>query len=453
MDPLSNVRANGTNSYSGYALRPSAEIDAELTLTGPGTPGGEYLRRFWHPIAMEKSVGQLPVALQLFGEPLVLFRDGSGRYGLVHRQCPHRLASLEFAMCEENGLRCCYHGWKFDIDGTIIDVPGQPAAAAERIMQKFKLGAYPVKSYKGLLFAYLGPAEQQPPFPIYDAYEIADMEMVPYRAPFHCNWLQVLDAILDPIHTSFLHSRASRVQFSVHFGELGEMAFYELQSRFLGTNARRIGDNVWVRTNEMILPNFTQAGAALATDGTRPRYYGRSSFTRWVVPLNDTETIAIGWANFGERGDPIEWNTPEGIQVLEQGEVFNRPYEERQRFPADSEAVEGMGPITVHRNEHLAPSDRGIMLMRKRLKAEIRAVKEGRAPIVPTDLAANPIPTYGGDTVLHLPRNGSRDDAAYLQTIAKAVLQVQYDADKLVGDARDEQVRAALRRMEEAGAV
>ena len=172
MDTLGEVRAKGAGGYSGYEIGPSAEFDAELTLTGRGTPGGEYLRRFWHPIALERSIGQLPVLLQVFCESLVLFRDGSGRYGLVHRHCPHRLASLEFAMCEETGLRCCYHGWKFDVDGSILDVPGQPAAAAERIKQNLRLGAYPVKAYKGLLFAYLGPIEQQPPFPIYDAYEI-----------------------------------------------------------------------------------------------------------------------------------------------------------------------------------------------------------------------------------------------------------------------------------------
>jgi hypothetical protein len=272
--------------------------------------------------------------------------------------------------------------------------------------------------------------------------------MMPYAAPFHCNWLQVLDAILDPVHTSFLHSRVSRVQFSQQLGELGELAFYEKQSRFLGTNSRRVGDNVWVRTNEMILPNFTQAGAAFATDGTKTRYYGRSSFTRWVVPLSDTETIAIGWANFGERGDPPEWNTPEGLQMIEQGELFDRSYEERQRFPADSEAVEGMGPITVHRNEHLAPSDKGIVLMRNRLRAEIRAVMGGKAPILPTDLAPNPIPTYGGDTVLHLPAAFGRDDVAFRQQIAKAVLQAQYDADQLTGDARDARVCSSLKAIE-----
>jgi hypothetical protein len=272
--------------------------------------------------------------------------------------------------------------------------------------------------------------------------------MVPYVAPFRCNWLQVLDAILDPIHTSFLHSRASRVQFSQQLGELGEIAFFELKSRFLGINTRRVGDNLWVRTNEMILPNFTQAGAAFATDGTETRYFGRSSFTRWVVPMNDTESMAIGWANFGDRGDPPKWNTPEGLQMIEQGELFVRPYEERQRFPADSEAVEGMGPITVHRNEHLAPSDKGILLMRNRLRAEIRRVVQGNSPLRPNDLSQNPIPTYGGDTVLRLPQKVGRDDIVFRQDITKAVLKAQYDADGLVGDNRDAQVISALKHIE-----
>jgi nitrite reductase/ring-hydroxylating ferredoxin subunit len=453
MNDLSNATSKAVGGYNGYSLRSSADFDAELTKVGPGSPGGEYLRRFWHPVALEKDVGELPGVVQVLSETLVLFRDKSGRFGLVHRNCPHRLASLEYGMCEDKGIRCCYHGWKFDIDGTILDVPGQPVAAADRIKKNLQLGAYPVKSFKGLLFAYLGPREHQPPFPIFDAYKIPEMEMVPYVAPFHCNWLQVLDAILDPIHTSFLHSRVSRVQFSKQLGELGEMAFYERNSRFLGTNTRRVGDNVWVRVNEMILPNFTQAGAAFATDGTTPRYFGRSSFTRWVVPINDTESMAIGWANFGNRGDPVKWNTPEGLQLIEQGELFDRPYEDRQRFPADSEAVEGMGPITAHRNEHLAPSDKGILLMRNRLRTEIRAVTQGKSPILPTDLASDPIPTYGGDTVLRLPPKNGRDDRSFLQATAKAVLQAQYDADARKGNDRDAQVCSMLERIESAETV
>lgn len=427
------------------------DIDVEITLVGKGTPAGSYLRRFWHPVALTTEVGDLPVKLTVLGEELVLFRDKSGRYGLVHRACPHRLASLEYGTCEDKGIRCCYHGWQFDVDGTILDVPGQPVDAADRIKKNVKLGAYPVQDFKGLIFAYMGPSEFEPPFPYYDAYDIPAMEMVPYKAPFHCNWLQVLDAILDPIHTSFLHSRNSRIQFSEGLGAIGELDFYELGNHYVGTNARRVGDHVWIRANELILPNFTQAGAAYSTDGTKSRYFGRSSFTRWVLPISNTESLAIGWANFGDRGDPIEWNTPQGIELIEQGEVFDRTYEEKQRYPADAEAVEGMGPITIHRNEHLAPSDKGIVMMRRRLRDEIRTVQRGERPRLPTDLREKSIPTYGGDTVLHLPMPKDADEGKALKAVASRVMQAQFAAQSLEGAERDEAVIASLREIEANG--
>jgi phenylpropionate dioxygenase-like ring-hydroxylating dioxygenase large terminal subunit len=438
-------------AFHGYHLRPADGSDEELTRVDPGTPAGEYLRRFWHPVALAQDVGELPVVICVLGETLVLFRDKSGRYGLVHRNCPHRNASLEYGICEDRGIRCCYHGWHFDIDGTILEVPAQPPGAAARIMEKVSLGAYRAQAYRGLLFAYMGPPEEEPMFPIYDTYEIPDLEMVPYRAPFHCNWLQVLDGGIDPVHTSFLHSRVSRSQFSDGLAELGELKFVERHPfHLLGTNTRRVGDHVWVRTNEIILPNFSQAGAAYATDGTATRYYGRSSFTRWIVPLSDTETEVFGWANFGDRGDPQEWNTPEGIQMIEQGEVFDRPYETRQRYPADLEACEGMGAISAHRNEHLVPTDRGVTLLRQRLRAEIRAVRDGRRAGQPVATGSNPIPTYGGDTVLRLPARDA-DDRAFLRKVGSEVVDAQIEADSLAGDARDTAVIGRLKQLEAAG--
>jgi hypothetical protein len=318
-------------------------------------------------------------------------------------------------------------------------------------MASVRLGAYPARDCKGLIFAYLGPPDETPDFPIYDSFEFPGMEMVPYKAPFHCNWLQVLDAIVDPVHTSFLHSRSSRAQFSDEFGELGELDFFERSAWIMGTNTRRVGDNVWIRVNELVLPNFTQAGAAFATDGTKQRYYGRSAFTRWVVPLDDHETIAFAWANFGERGDPPEWNTPEGPDLIEQGEIFDRPYAERQRFPADVEAVEGMGRITVHENEHLAPTDRGIALMRRRLRQQIRKVARGGKPMAPEDFGAGAIPTYGGDTVLTIPAHD--DDRAFLSRLARAFIELQFEADGMVEAERVAFVTGRLREIEAAGDV
>ncbi len=375
-----NVEQFSLRGYAGYETRLSEHPDEELTQVGPETPCGEYLRRFWHPVYLTNDLCDLPVALKILGEELVLFRDLSGTLGLVHKRCPHRQASLEYGKCEEHGIRCCYHGWHFDTDGKLLDAPGQPENLSDRLKLRIKLGAYPVVEYKGLIFSYMGPIAEMPEFPVFDAMEFEKMEMVPYKAPFRCNWLQVQDAILDPLHTSFLHSNIGRVQFSEGFGEVGQMDFFERDVWMLGVNTRRVGENVWFRVNELVLPNFTQAGSAFASDGTQRRLYGRSSFTRWVVPVDDENTLALAWANFGERGDPPEWNTPEGPELIEQGEEFDRTYEERQRSPGDAEATEGMGRITVHKNENLVSSDRGITLMRKRLREQIRAVQNGETP-------------------------------------------------------------------------
>jgi nitrite reductase/ring-hydroxylating ferredoxin subunit len=437
--------------FRGYEVRLSAEADDELTRVGPGTPCGDYLRRYWHPVALASDIKDLPVALRILGEDLVLFRDRSRRFGLVHRRCPHRQASLEYGSCEQQGIRCCYHGWHFDIDGTLLDAPGQPQAAQERLKSRVRLGAYPAFEFKGLVFAYMGPSEPLPEFPVYDTLELPDMEMVPYKAPFHCNWLQVLDAIVDPIHTSFLHSSISREQFSEGFTEVGQMDFFERGNWLLGCNTRRVGDHVWLRLNELVLPNFTQAGAAFATDGTQQRYYGRSAFSRWVVPIDDEESIVLAWANFGARGDPPEWNTREGPELIEQGEVFDRSYEERQRYPADAEAVEGMGRITVHGNENLAPSDKGVALMRRRLREQIRALARGVPPSRATDLSLSPVPTYGGDTVLSMPRQGPEDESDGLSRLAHAFLDAQFDADSLPEPERVEFVTRKLKMLESAG--
>jgi phenylpropionate dioxygenase-like ring-hydroxylating dioxygenase large terminal subunit len=423
--------------FNGYHQTGVPRPDAVLTHVGPDTPCGEYLRRYWHPVAITSEIGELPKLIKVLGEQLVIFRDRSGRFGLVHKHCPHRRASLEFGRCEERGIRCCYHGWLFDIDGTILDIPSEPPGLklVQRVQQSVRLGAYPTREFRGLIFAYLGPPELQPEFPHYDAYDIADMVMSPYKAPFKCNWLQVLDAIVDPSHTAFLHHE----QFTDAFGTLGEMEFYQRDGqRFLGSVTRRIDDNVWVRVNELILPNFTQSGAAFATDGTQIKYFGRSAFTRWVTPLDDENCTAFAWGNFGERGDPHKYNTPEGMQLIEQGAPMARSYEDAQRNPGDVEAVEGMGPITDHSGEHLLTSDRGITLYRKRLRELCAALDNGESPPQPTELTDGAIPTHGSDTVLRCPRG--ENDKATLRQLNDDVMAAIFSGDTLVGEARDSSI-------------
>lgn len=141
--------AKTSAAYQGYQQPHRGDSDELLVRTNRETPCGEYLRRYWQPIALTSEVEDVPRLIRVMGEDLVLFRDKSERYGLVHRQCPHRRASMEFGMCDERGIRCCYHGWLFDIDGTVLEIPGQPKGSVEIIKQKATLGAYPVREYMG----------------------------------------------------------------------------------------------------------------------------------------------------------------------------------------------------------------------------------------------------------------------------------------------------------------
>ncbi|MBT6202662.1 MAG: aromatic ring-hydroxylating dioxygenase subunit alpha, partial [Rhodospirillaceae bacterium] len=146
---------------------------------------------------------------------------------------------------------------------------------------------------------------------------------------------------------------------------------------------------------------------------------------------------------------PEAYNTPEGPELIEQGEVFDRPYEERQRFPADVEACEGMGLISEHDKENLVPSDKGIQMYRRRLRDLIVGLQGGTEPPHVTATWPNPIPTYGGDTILNLPPNG--DDRDLLQKAGIAVMDIQFDAESKTGAERDTQVIAALKILEQEG--
>ncbi len=176
--------------FSAYHHRETPPPDDELIRVGPGTPCGEYLRRFWQPVIRTEELGDLPRRVRILGEDLVVFRDRSGAIGLIERYCPHRGTSLEFGLIEDKGIRCCYHGWLFGVDGTILETPGEPADST--LKDRLFHGAYPVHEHKGLIFAYMGPPEKQPAFPIFDTYDLPGYDLVA-RPPtvWECNWLQV----------------------------------------------------------------------------------------------------------------------------------------------------------------------------------------------------------------------------------------------------------------------
>ena len=206
--------------FGGYFQPRDLAHDSELTHVGPGTPGREYLRRFWHPVAMRSELGERPLVIRILGEDLVLFRDGGGRVGLLHRHCAHRGASLEYGIPMGQGLRCCYHGWTWDVDGwdvdgRCLDTPGEPLQS--RLKESVVQGAYPVRELDGLIFAYMGPPAEQPPLPIFDVTGQPDTEVAGFSILIDCNWLQTHENAIDPMHAAFLHARSDAESFGSAF--------------------------------------------------------------------------------------------------------------------------------------------------------------------------------------------------------------------------------------------
>ena len=434
--------------YTGYEQTGLPAEDAELTHVVPGSPGGEYLRRFWHPVALESEVTDIPLALRVLGEDLVLFRNLVGGYGLLHRRCSHRGASLEYGKCEQRGLRCCYHGWLYAVDGELLEAPGEPPDSP--LPRKVRQGAYPVEVVAGIVFAYLGPAADRPAFPVYDTFGVPDTKRVPYVSDYPCNWLQIVENAMDPVHAAFLHTRNHGPSFSEEWGQIGIKEYHAVDEGFYYTNARRVGDNVWVRVHHVIMPNMTQAGAVLSMDGRATRHFGRPSFTRWVVPVDNENTRVLAWANFGDRSDAQreEWMTPRMIEIIEGAEARTRPRAEALRKPGDYEAFVSQGRITRHAKEHLASSDKGVALFRRRLRSDIRALAGGTPPYRASDRVEAPIPTYAGDNVLRIPPVDGADDAALILEVSREVARIVVSGNHLRGESRDSFVRGALASLE-----
>jgi len=152
----------------GYGKPPGKSNDF-LTLVEPGTPCGEFMRRYWHPVGIASKVTEDPKRVRILGEDLILFRDGQGRVGLLHENCAHRGTSLYYGKVESNGIRCCYHGWLFAVDGACVEQPCEPEGGQHR--DKCRQPWYPVQELYGLVFAYMGPLDVMPPLPRYDVLE------------------------------------------------------------------------------------------------------------------------------------------------------------------------------------------------------------------------------------------------------------------------------------------
>ncbi|RXH33389.1 hypothetical protein XH84_10655 [Bradyrhizobium nanningense] len=405
--------------YSAYD-RKEVGPDSEVLKVGKGTAGGEYLRRFWQPFAFTSEFTDVPMAVRILSEDLVAFKDGQGNYGLLERRCSHRGASLEFGKVQERGMRCCYHGWHFDVDGRILDIPGDSSGLKNRICQ----GAYPVHEYKGLLFAYMGPPDKKPAFPLYDVLEREPGTQFRRKDVAPCNWLQIRENETDPMHISQLHCGLFGIQFTEVFSQIPVgLQWFETSIGVMYAGTFRWKDKVYVRTNDLIMPNLTRVAGIEDAEGEVFNDI-RGGSTNWVVPIDDYNSMTIGWRDIEPEVEIpgaaayLDRQRKGGAEVLSTAgnidtQTGNRSYQERQRAPGDWDAFVSQGPMTIHGREHLVASDRGVIMFRKMLKAGMEAVQAGKDPfgVVLADQARSVIRTHARNTVLSIPKATSeRED-------------------------------------------
>ncbi len=437
-----------TDPYGGYAIREALDPDFDFLEVGPATPTGEYLRRFWHPVAMASQLDAgKPVTIKILCEDLVVFRDLRGRVGVLHKHCAHRRASLEYGRIEEHGIRCCYHGWHFDIDGTILETPGEPKDSP--IRHRICQGAYPAKEYKGLIFCYLGPPEEKPDFPILDAMEIKGHDLVPYSIHSPNNWLQETENAIDPFHSVFLHGRISGPQFPglEHFLDLPIVRYRERDGGIVYAHARRSqeDDLVRLRFHDYLYPNAAQNGGMFQVMD-RPKAFGRTSLTKWVTPLDNVNSRKFGWRHFNDADEVLRQGDRESVgweKVDFYGQTAHRSYEEKQNNPGDWEAWTSQGAMNVHRREYLGTTDEGVALLRSRLRRDIKRIQQGKSIAMLKQSDNGLVPTYGGDTVLKLDKH-SDNDAAYLGTVIDSVIDIHLRAGSLETEERAQFIEHAI---------
>jgi len=369
----------------------------------------------------------------------VAFRTKSGQTALMHRHCCHRGASLEFGRITEGGIVCCYHGWHYAIDGRLIDAPAEPRQ--EGLRSKIRQGAYPTVERHGLVFAYLGHPAQMPAFPDYDSFHLPGVDLRAYALSHDCNWLQVHENLMDPLHAVFLHSRMGEIQLTEAWGEMPATDWFEHGDRVCYLAARRIGQRVWVRFNEVGFPNFGQV-AGFWEDGSREKFFERVGATRWTVPIDDTHCWIFGLRHFSPALEEKGLGDPQqvGLEQLDiYGQTRHRSYEEMQRNTGDWEAEVSQRPIAIHALEHRVSSDRGVSMLRRHLSRGI-----DQPPAAPPAVQGQ-VPTWTCNVVLDCAAELSSEQD--LLALAHRIKDVVIEADALVPAERLAQIERGLRSL------
>ncbi len=379
-----------------------------LTQTGPGTPGGELLRRYWQPVALsEELLPDAPLAVKILGEDLVLFQDEQGRPGLLGLYCSHRGANLSYGRVEDSGLRCLYHGWLYDIEGRCLDQPGEPAES--KFKEKIHHKAYPCQEVGNLIFTYMGPGEP-PLLPAYEILKVPEEQRWVYKVLSDCNYLQGNEGNIDPVHLSFLHrildenlvSAGRPPQHSTVRGSeaspnrlVGEdlAPTIELEETDFGLRIstwRETGkDTGYLRASNFVMPNL-----CAVPGGTQ----GAGYLVNWHVPIDDehhwkfmivfSREAPLDRENFRQRYTAEIKSDYRPVRDQSNRYMQDREEMESKTFSGlglffpehDLFVTEGMGPICDRTQERLGSTDKAIIAARRLLLKAIRKVQEGGEP-------------------------------------------------------------------------
>lgn len=358
--------------------RPRPSYREELTLVGPGTPMGELLRRYWHPVGLASDANATPRRLRVLGEDLILFRDGRGRPGLLYPRCAHRGTTLYYGKVEERGLRCCYHGWLYDVRGHCLEQPCEEGGGPRR--DRVRQPWYPVEERYGLLFAYLGPPARKPLLPRYDCLEeLAPGEFIEADDSsigsggaqiVPCNWLQHWENVVDPFHVTVLHGSFSGAQFVAQMGLMPEVSFEVTDCGVRVISLRRLGNGkVHRRVTEASMPTLR------VVPNPRVGRYGKVESIGWTLPIDDVHFRIYVAGRVSSAGELAR------MRSRMNGKLWRELSEDEHRsFPGDYEAQTGQGEISFHSEEHFGTTDKGIALLRRFLEAQLKTVAQGGNP-------------------------------------------------------------------------
>jgi 5,5'-dehydrodivanillate O-demethylase oxygenase subunit len=367
----------------------SKEENEILTRTGRGTPMGEFLRRYWWPIGISAHLKSRPTFIRVFGEDLVLFRDATGKVGVIGAYCAHRRANLCLGDIERDGVRCRYHGWLYSVDGRLLQTPGEPPNSPLK-KENIRLPSYPVEELSGLIFAYFGPQ----PAPLVPRYNFLVGEgdvYITIQGFQNCNWLQCVENGMDPVHPSFTHGGAWPDIMSTE----PELGFHETEWGLVYKAYRKTKEPGMLnyREHHLLMPGISCGGS-----GGRYLTGGQAgtpvSAARWSVPIDDTHTLLMR-VRFKPSNNPGKYDGDPFSQRWKPPQEFIVPYKEYRdsdnpelgynipplHFIEDGMVVDSMPPIADRENENLGPAiDDGIIKLRQMYLREIEKVKRGEDP-------------------------------------------------------------------------